>query len=410
MSLDRVVIVGGGQAGFQAAVSLRQNKFEGSITIVGDEPGLPYQKPPLSKAYLKGDIGLDLLLLRPENFFGSQRIELITGARVNRINRIASRVVLDDKRELPYDHLILATGARNRVLALPGTDLEGVWALRDLKDTDGLRGAMPGVRRAVVIGAGFIGLEFAAVARSKGIDVTVLEVGPRPMARAVSSQTSEYFRDWHARQGVKFRFGVTPTRILGEVRHAVGVELRDGECIPADLVLIAAGVVPNVELAADADLAIDNGILVNPQLLTQDPEISAIGDCASYPNVYCGQIARLESVQNAVDQARNVAARLTGKPTPYVAVPWFWSDQGDQKLQIVGLCVGYNRTVVRGHIDQVNFSVFCYRDDKLIAIESVNRPADHMQGRRLVAAARSPTPDQVADEAFDLKGLVDAAA
>ncbi|WP_315833720.1 NAD(P)/FAD-dependent oxidoreductase [Bradyrhizobium prioriisuperbiae] len=402
--LQDVVVVGAGQAGFQAAASLRDNGFAGRISLIGDEPGLPYQRPPLSKAYLTGATDRVALNLRPESFFTQAAIDLRTGQRVMFIDRARKCIRLSNETTLPYDHLVLATGARNRTLDLPGADLDGVLQLRSAGDADALRNRLPDIKRIAIIGAGFIGLELAALASSMGIAVTILEASTRPMSRALSETMSRFFLEAHQATGVRFVFDAVVTRIRDHQGRAIAVDTADGQTHPADLVLVGVGVVPNVELAADAGLAVANGIVVDAHLATADPSISAIGDCAAYPQPFAGgERRRIESVQNAVDHARCLAARLTGKPQPYRAVPWFWSDQGPFKLQIAGLPAPHDHHVVRGDPSSSAFSVFCFRDGRLAGVESVNKAADHMIARRLLSSGAALSPDEAANQTFDLK-------
>jgi 3-phenylpropionate/trans-cinnamate dioxygenase ferredoxin reductase component len=401
---QRVVIVGAGHGGFQAAASLRQNGFDGGITLIGDEPQLPYQRPPLSKDFLDGKVGFDLLLMRPEAFFSEHRIELVSGRAVAEIDRADRAVVLSTKARLEYDHLILATGARNRVPPLPGIELDGVCYLRDFAETEALKERLPSCRHAVVIGAGFIGLEFAAIARGKGVAVHIVELTERVMGRVVCPQTSAYFADAHRKTGVEFSFGVRVDRLGGEGGRVTHVVLNDGRSLPADIVLVSIGVVPNEELAAAAGLAVENGVVVDEMLATADPAISAIGDCASFPSRHSlKNPVRLEAVQNATDHARCVASRIVGKPYVYEALPWFWSEQGPLRLQIAGLTTGYQQVVLRGDYDSGEYSAFCYAGEQLLGIESINKPADHAFARRLLAAGRGVTPEQAADPGFDLR-------
>lgn len=400
-----ILILGAGQGGFQAAASLRDCGYEGRLVLVGDEPGLPYQRPPLSKAYMKSEAGIEQIELRAGAFYADHRIELVN-ARATAIDRAGQLVLLEGGAALPYAHLILATGARNRPLPVPGHDLAGVFYLRTLADADALRGKLDVARRVVVIGAGFIGLEFAAVARALGHEVTVLEGAGRVLARAVSPEMSAFFADAHAAMGTKLVLGAGVVGLKGEGGHVTGVETGDGTVHPADFVLVGIGVVPNVELAAEAGLEVTNGIVVDAHLATLDPAISALGDAVAYPSRFAGGNVRLESVQNAADQARSLAHRLTGKPAPFDAVPWFWSDQSDLKLQIVGLAAATDSAVLRGDPASRRFSVFRFRDGVLTAIESVNRPADHMLGRRLLAGTPAITPAQAGDESFELKSLL----
>ncbi len=347
MTQGTVLIAGAGHAGFQLAASLRQHGYSERVCLINDEAHLPYQRPPLSKAYLKGEGRPDSLMFRPDKFYRDQNIELI-GDRAAFIDRAARRLVLESGSFLDYGHLVLATGARNRLLDIPNASLADVRYLRILDESEALRQRIATARHVVVIGAGFIGLEFAATARAKGLEVDVVELGTRVMARAVTAEISDYFQERHTAAGIRIHLGVQATGIESDGTDVTGVSLSDGRHIPADLVVVGVGVLPNVEMAAEAGLPVAAGIIVDEQLLTADPNISAIGDCALFASPRFGGSLRLESVQNATDHARCVAARLTGDPKPYDGRPWFWSDQGDDKLQIAGLTTGYDRVVVRG--------------------------------------------------------------
>jgi 3-phenylpropionate/trans-cinnamate dioxygenase ferredoxin reductase component len=403
MAPPLVAIVGTGQAGFQAAASLRQDGFDGRIVLIGDEPVAPYQRPPLSKSYLAGESGLDELWLRPETFYTQHQIDVLEGVTVTAVDRTERRLRLASGDELSWDHLVLATGARFRPLAVPGAELDGVLPLRTLADADILRQQLDQAREVVVVGAGFIGLEFASVAIAHGAAVHIIEVTQHPMGRVVSAATSRFFTDAHRRWGAKISLGTGLTRIFGAGGRLTGVETSDGRDLPAELVLICIGVIPNAELAGKAGLAVDNGILVDEYLATEDPAIFAIGDCANFPTPFAISRVRLESVQNAVDQGRCVAGHIAGKPVPYDKVPWFWSDQGDLKLQIAGITAGHDASVLRGDPEGGRFSVFCYRGDRLIGVESVNQTADHVVARRLLAGDPGLTPEQAADENYDLR-------
>ncbi len=371
-----VVIVGGGQAGYQVAASLRAEGYDGAITIFGDEGHLPYQRPPLSKGMLLGKQEERHAILRPDEFYLTQRIELVTGKRIESL------------ADLPrHDWLILATGARNRILA----GFEDACYVRTLEESLALRQRLAQARTVAVIGGGFIGLEVAAAARTLGKDVTVLEVAPRLMGRVVAPVISEYFRAQHEARGVEI------------VLNAVGEQI---EAIEADLIVAGIGVVPNVELAREAGLAISNGIAVNEYLETENPRIFAIGDCAEYPSPYAGARVRLESVQNAVDQAACVARTITGKRAPYTAAPWFWSDQFDIHLQMAGIAPSFDQTVTRGDPGSGKFSVFYYNTGALKAVNSINRAAEHLTARKLIASRATVTPEQAADESFDLKSAI----
>jgi 3-phenylpropionate/trans-cinnamate dioxygenase ferredoxin reductase subunit len=408
MSAAGIVVAGAGQAGFQLAASLREGGFRDPITLVGDETALPYQRPPLSKAYLAGKTDAEGLFLRQPGFFAEHAIAHRPGIRAVAIDRAGRRLHLSDGQSLAYDHLVLATGARNRPLPVPGADFPNVRQLRGLADADALRVALGKARAIVVIGAGFIGLEFAAVAAARGLSVTVVEAADRPMARAVSPEIAQFFRSAHEAMGVRFAFGAGVTAVTGRDGRATGITLADGRELPADFILIGIGVLPNRELAAEAGLPAEDGVRVDAFLATPDPAISAIGDCVRFPSPFAHGLSpdgtvRIESVQNAIDQGRCLAARLNGKPAAYGALPWFWSDQGPHKLQIAGLSGPGDASVVRGLSPA--FSVFRFRDGALRAVESVDRAADHMIARRLLAAGTRLTPEQAADPAFDLKAL-----
>ena len=405
MAQGTVLIVGAGHAGFQLAASLRQHGYSERIGLINDEAHLPYQRPPLSKAYLKGAGAPDSLMFRPDRFYREQNIELIADRAVS-IDRAAHRLLLASGSSLDYGHLVLATGARNRLLDIPNANLEDVRYLRTLDESEALRRRIGSARRVVVIGAGFIGLEFAATARVKGLEVDVVELGARVMARAVTAEISDYFQDRHTAAGIRIHLGVQATSIESDGIGVTGVSLSDGRHVPADLVVVGVGVLPNVELADEAGLPVAAGVIVNEQLLTSDPDISAIGDCALFASRRFGASLRLESVQNAADHARCVAARLTGDAKTYDGLPWFWSDQGDDKLQIAGLTTGYDRVVVRGDRGQGSFSAFCYKSGQLVGVESINRASDHVFGRRILSLNRSIEPEQAADTSFDLKAAL----
>lgn len=402
---DGVVIVGAGQAGFQVAASLRLEGFDRSITLIGDEPGLPYQRPPLSKGFMTGKQAIEGIALRPSPFYEKQRVELLAGDKVIRIDRAGRTVTLASGRHIPYGKLVLAVGARNRTLPLPGTALDGVCYLRTDAEAVAIKDRLAQAGKVVVIGGGFIGLELAAAASSHGKSVHVLEAQPRLMARVISPVLSDFYRDLHRSHGVGISLGVVLCEIAGRDGKVSEVVLSDGSAYPADLVLIGIGVVPNTELASEAGLAVSNGIVVDEQLRTADENIYAIGDCGDHPNPYAGGRVRIESVQNAVDQAKCIAAAIVGRPQNYQAVPWFWTDQFDINLQMVGLSGGYDSIVTRGEPESRKFSVFYFKQGRLVAIDSVNRPGDHLVGRKLIANGTPLTPEQAADLSVDLKAL-----
>src|ERR1700687_789180 len=405
MTPGPVLIIGAGHAGFQLAASLRQHGYGERICLIKDEAHLPYQRPPLSKAYLKGEGRPDSLMFRPDKFYREQKVELIAD-RAASIDRGARRLMLASGSSLQYGHLVLATGARNRLLDIPNANLADVRYLRTLDESEALRLRIASARHVVVIGAGFIGLEFAATARAKGLEVDVIELGARVMARAVTAEISDFLQERHTAAGIRIHLGVQATSVESDGTNVTGVSLSDGRHIPADLVVVGVGVLPNVEMAKEAGLPAAAGIIVDELLLTADPNISAIGDCALFASPRFGGSLRLESVQNATDHARCVAARLTGDGTPYDGQPWFWSDQGDDKLQIAGLTTGYDGVVVRGDRAARSFSAFCYKQGVLVGVESVNRAADHVFGRKILGMNKSIAPEQAADLSFDLRAAV----
>jgi 3-phenylpropionate/trans-cinnamate dioxygenase ferredoxin reductase subunit len=402
-----IAIIGAGQAGLQVAASLRELRYTGRVVLVGDELHAPYQRPPLSKGYLLGEVSEAQVTLRPGAFFSTHHIELISGKRAVAIDRIRRVVGFEDDSVLEYDHLVLATGTRNRPLPVPGAELQNVFSLRTLDEAVVLRARMAAAKNAVVIGAGFIGLEFAASAAKQGLNVTVLDVADRPMARALSKTLSAVCTREHEKLGVRLLFNARVTRLLGEQGRVSGVETVDGRTLTADLVVIGIGVIPNIELAATCDLTIEDGIVVDEFLQTCDPHISAIGDVAAHVSDYThGQRIRLESVQNAVDQARCVAARIIGRPAAYRALPWFWSNQGNLQLQMTGLRGGDCEEALRGDPRGTSCSVYLFREGRLACVESLNRAADHMVARRLLTSRAAVTPEQAANPSFDLKSLL----
>jgi 3-phenylpropionate/trans-cinnamate dioxygenase ferredoxin reductase component len=409
MNVSSVVIIGAGHAGVQVAASLREEGYAGAVKLLSAETHLPYQRPPLSKAFLKGAMEADGLPLRAAQFYRDKDIDLRLGEEAVGIERSAQRLALASGASVDYGHLVLATGARQRPLDAPGINLDGVLLLRDLTHARALRERLGAARRIVVIGAGFIGLEIAATATSLGGEVTIVELSPRPLGRAVSPATSAFFLEAHKAFGAQFRLGVGVVALHGRDGAVSEVELSDGARLPADLAIIGIGVLPEDRLARQSGLACDNGIIVNDSLETSDPLISAVGDCAIFPSPLVGFPVRLESVQNAVDQAKTVARRIVGKSEPYAALPWFWSDQGDLKLQIVGLSHGCDQWVMRGDPQTRSFAVFGFRGQELAAVETVNRPGDHMAARRIIGAGLPLSAEQAGDLAFDLRKLATSA-
>ena len=397
-----VVIVGGGQAGLEAAAALRTLGYDSTVTLICEEAHAPYQRPPLSKDFLAGKQEADSVFLRALVYYEKHRIDLVLGDRVTEINRGARLVHLAAGGSLPYEQLILAVGARNRPLPVPGA--ENVLYLRSLDEAVTLRQRLAEARKGIVIvGGGFIGLEVAAAGRGAGKAVTLIEAAPRLMARAVSPLLSDFFLDVHRGHGLDVVLNTAVEEVLADA-----VIVSGGRRMEADLVVAGIGVVPNVELARAAGLEVSDGITVDEFLRTGDPDIFAIGDCAHHPNVYAGGLARLESVQNAVDQAKCVARAIMGNPTPYRDVPWFWTDQYEIRFQMVGLAAGYDQSVVRGSIESRKFSVFYFKEERLLAVDSVNRFGDHIAARKMLAAGTALTPAQAGDESVDLKKLAGA--
>jgi 3-phenylpropionate/trans-cinnamate dioxygenase ferredoxin reductase subunit len=403
-----VVIVGAGRAGVQTASSLRDEGLEGGILVIGDEGSAPYDRPPLSKAFLLGEQSLDDITLHGEGFYEAQRIALRTGTRAVGLDREAGALVLGDGQVVGYGRLVLATGARTRPLPFPGGGLGGVVGLRTAADAEALREALAASRQIVVIGGGFVGLEVASVAaRVYGREVVVVEALPQLMSRAALPPSSARMRRNLESLGARVLTGTAIAAVhSADGRSADGVETADGGFIPADLVIYGIGVLPNTELAEGAGLAAGNGVLVDETLRTADPRVWAIGDCAAYPSAYGAGTVRLESLQNATDQGRHVACALaTGAAEPYRALPWFWSDQGGLRFQSVGLTAGHDRTVVLGDPDSDSFSVLAFREGRLLGGDSVSAAGDHRSLRRLLGTERSQWEDAVTPEACEARGF-----
>jgi 3-phenylpropionate/trans-cinnamate dioxygenase ferredoxin reductase subunit len=397
----RIVIVGAGQAGVALAAALRAGGHRGPITLIGSEPVAPYQRPPLSKAYLQGEIGVDRLMLRADDWYAANAVTLRTGVPVSAIDRTARTVTVGGET-IPWDVLALTTGALPRRLpAAMGGALPGLHYVRTLADIDALAPAMTPDARLLIIGGGYIGLEAAAVAAKKGLAVTLIEAAPRILARVACAETADWFRALHAAHGVAIREGTGLLRLTGST-HVTGATLSDGTEIACDLAIAGIGIEPDTALAAAAGLAIDNGIATDDRGRTSDPAIWAAGDCASFP--HAGGRLRLESVPNAIDMAETVAANILGADRPYIPAPWFWSDQYDVKLQIAGLGTGATRIAVRDTAP--SRSHWYYAGDRLIAVDAMNDPRAFMIARRLLAAGKSPPPEAVADPATDLKMLL----
>lgn len=400
-----ILIVGAGHAGAQCAIALRQLKFEGSIALLGDEPDLPYERPPLSKDYLSGDKEWERMLIRPAAFWDERAVQMLLGRRVLSIDPAAHEVTTDSGETIGYGALVWATGGRPRMLPIPGGDLPGVQGVRTRADADAMKAATATVDDVVVIGGGYIGLEAAAVLTKLGKKVTVLEALDRVLARVAGEPISRFYEAEHRAHGVDVRLGVAVAGIEGH-GHASGVRLANGEIIPSGLVIVGIGIVPNVEPLLVAGAAGDNGVAVDDHNRTSLPDVYAIGDCASHTNSFCdGAEIRLESVQNANDQATTVAKSIIGDPAPYHAVPWFWSNQYDLKLQTVGLSTGYDQVVVRGDPANRTFSVIYLKRGRVIALDCVNSVKDYVQGRALVVAGATPDPADLSNTSLPLKEL-----
>ncbi len=404
-----VLIVGAGHGGAQAAVALRQQKFAGTIAIVGDEPELPYERPPLSKEYLSGDKPFERLLIRPAAFWSERAVTMLLGRRVTAVDPSACSVTIGDGLAIGYETLIWATGGRPRRLACRGHDLAGVHAVRTREDVDRMIGELSATTRVVVIGGGYIGLEAAAVLAKLGKQVTVLEALDRVLARVAGEPLSRFYEAEHRAHGVDVRLGVKVDCIEEAAGRATGVRLADGTILPADMVIVGIGIVPAVEPLVAAGAEGGNGVAVDHLCRTSLPGIFAIGDCALHANPFAEDLPiRLESVQNANDQAITVAKAVMGHDEPYQAVPWFWSNQYDLRLQTVGLSTGYDDLIVRGDPGARSFSIVYLRSGQVIALDCVNATRDYVQGRALVAARTLVDPAHLANVATPLKELAAA--
>ena len=408
-TVKNVLIIGAGQAAAQACASLRQFGFEGNITVIGDEAQLPYQRPPLSKAYMKGELAEERLYFKPEEWYETQNIACELGVRVTAVDRSSQTIQLQDGRTLPYDVLIFATGSRPRQLPIPGADLDGVFDLRSLSDVAEIQPHMVEGKKLVIIGAGYIGLEAAAVARQLGLDVTVLEMAERCLARVTSPVMSKFYEDEHRRHGVDIRTSARVTAIEGS-GSVTGVTLDSGDTIAADIVLVGIGILPNIELAAEAGIGCSDGILVDRDAKTNDPRIFAAGDCAKRPLVHYGRDGRLESVHNAIEQGKLAAAAIMGKPRPVEDCPWFWSDQYDLKLQIAGLSTDYDTYVVRGDPEDRKFAVFYLSDGKLIAVDAINSAPEFLASKKMIISGARLAPETLEDTTQSMKEIAAGAA
>jgi 3-phenylpropionate/trans-cinnamate dioxygenase ferredoxin reductase subunit len=403
------IFAGAGYAAGECAIKLRQAGYPNPITLIGTEPHLPYQRPPLSKAHLAGTLAADALLLRPETAYANARIIFIAATTVEAIDRAAQTIRLSTGATMQYAHLVLATGGHARRLTCPGAELQGVLALRTLDDVAAIRAHMHPGRRLVIIGGGYIGLEVAAVATKLGVTVTIVEAAPRVLARVAGAEISAFYERVHRDAGVAIITAAIVAALTANPaapHHVGGVALADGRHLQADFVLAGIGLIPNDHLARDAGLPLENGIRVDEYCRTEDPAILAIGDCSNHPSAFLGRRIRLESIPNAIEQARVAADTIMGKLVPYAAIPWFWSDQYDLKLQAVGLADGHDQVLLRGDMDTRAFIVFYLRAGVLIAADAVNKPGEFMLAKRLVAAAARPDTAGLTDATRPLKELL----
>lgn len=406
MASNRCIIVGASHAAAQVAPTLRQHGWEGSITIIGNEYFLPYHRPPLSKDFLSGTKSIENIMIRPPAVYEKAGIRFALGTTVDGIDRDNKCLILDDGHPVPYDKLVLTVGARVRKVDIPGIDLEGVFYLRDINDVQQIRHFTDKAKSAVIVGGGYIGLETASSLRKLGMEVTVLEAMPRVLQRVTAPEVSNFYSRIHSEEGVNIVTDTQVEAIVGD-NDVEAVVCSDGTRYPADLVVVGVGVIPNTELASSAGLAVDNGIVVDEYARTSDEDILAAGDCTSHFNPIYGRQMRLESVQNAIDQATVAAKTVCGELQSYSALPWFWSDQYDLKLQIAGLNQGYTDVVIRGDIEgSRSFAAFYLRDDKLLAVDAVNRPKEFMLGKKLIAGDIDVDVTLLGDDSVELKEML----
>ena len=404
--MNHCIIIGASHAGAQLCVSLRQGGWEGDITVIGDEPDLPYHRPPLSKDFLSGDKAIDDILLRPASVYENANVTMKLGTRVGAIDREAKTILTDDGETLSYDKLVLATGARVRHLPVPGNDLEGVFYLRDSNDVRAIKNNVEAGKRVVIIGGGYIGLETAASLRKQGMEVTVLEAMPRILQRVTAPELSTFYKRIHSEEGVTILEGVMASEIR-QLGTALSVETSCEQSFDADMVIIGIGVIPNVELAKEAGLDVGNGIEVNEFCQTSDPDIYAAGDVTWHFNPIYERHIRLESVPNATEQAKTVALHMNGKAKPYNSLPWFWSDQFDLKLQIAGLSGGYDDIVIRGDIEKGrSFAAFYFKGDKILAVDAVNSPREFMFTKMALTKGQSLDKTILSNIEADLKSAI----
>lgn len=405
-SPNKIVILGAGQAGVQTAISLRQAGFEGAVQLIGDEPYLPYQRPPLSKAYLTGDLPQSRMFFRAEPFYEEQKIDLLMGTRIAALDVAEQTLQTDVGDTLHYDQLLLATGAPARRLSLTHEHLDGIHYLRTLDNSDSLREIFSSEKPVVIIGAGYIGLEVAAVARAAGVDVIVVEMADRVLARVAGDALSSFYHEMHTAAGVDFRLNASMTGFTDDGSRVTGVVLDNDEVIDCGSVLVGIGAVPACDIAEAAGLEIDNGIVVDEYARTSQPNIWAAGDCSNFPSQRYQRRLRLESVPNAMEQAKIVAKNMIGGQEVYDALPWFWSNQYDLRLQTAGLLQGFDHYCVRGDVDEKKFSIWYFKDDQLLSVDAMNDPGTFVAARKMLEGTPSITPEQACDAAFELKSLL----
>ncbi|MEM8652366.1 MAG: FAD-dependent oxidoreductase [Pseudomonadota bacterium] len=403
--VQNIIVIGGGQAAASLVAKIRQSDTESHITIVSEENAFPYQRPPLSKKYATGEMDAEQLLLRPAEWYEQNNVNCHLNTKVEQIDRENRRVVISDGNLLSYDKLAIVTGSRARRLPEDiGGNLEGVYVLRDLADADEFANEMQSERRVLIVGGGYIGLEAAAVCASKGLKVTLLEAAPRILQRVASSETSNWFRELHTQKGVIIKEGIGLEKLEADKGRVSAAILSDGSRIETDFVLVGIGIVPNMELAEAAGLEVAGGIKVNEYCQTSDADIYAAGDCAVFP--YRDEMTRLESVQNAIDQAECAAENMLGEQKVYKPYPWFWSDQYDVKLQIAGLNRGFDNVVVRPGVREGTVSHWYFSNNQFIAVDAMNDPRSYMVGKKILETGKSVSPDQIADPGLELKSLL----
>ena len=403
--MEKLVIIGAGQSAIQCITSLKKEGYSGSITLVGEEEHLPYQRPPLSKGFLEDSINKERLYFKKLDFFTENKIQLHLGSSAEKVDMENNKVYLSDRSELEFDKLVFATGSRVRHLDFPGSDLSSIRYLRGLDDAESIKNDLKISQNLVVIGAGYIGLEVAAIAAKNNISVSVIEMADRVMNRTVDPQISQYYLELHQKNGVTFKFNTSLEEIKGD-KSVQSVICSDGTEIKADTVIIGAGIIPNFELAEDAGIDCTNGIEVDEYGCTNLKNIYACGDCTNHPNKLLNKNLRLESVHNAMEQAKTVASSIMSNPSEYSQIPWFWSDQYDHKLQIVGLSGDHDTVTMRGDTSDSKFMLFYTREDELIAVDSINNPKEFLICRKLVTNKVKIKPSMISDPTTNLNDLI----